>query len=123
MHREVITHMVYTRTDFLITASKDGIVKFWKKVHGSVNFVKQFRAHVLPFTGLSASCNGFFLVSVSKDQFFKVFDVENFDNIHQLKLPYVPGTCAFVSTSANPQRVAVADSTSGAIRIYKPQVA
>lgn len=31
MHRDVITHIIITKTDFLITASCDGHVKFWKK--------------------------------------------------------------------------------------------
>jgi peptidylprolyl isomerase domain and WD repeat-containing protein 1 len=31
MHREQVTHLVVTRTEFVITASIDGVVKFWKK--------------------------------------------------------------------------------------------
>ena len=32
MHRDNITHIVVTASDFVITASKDGQVKFWKKM-------------------------------------------------------------------------------------------
>jgi peptidylprolyl isomerase domain and WD repeat-containing protein 1 len=46
MHRDVITHTVSTRTDFLVTASADGHVKFWKKKEQGVEFVKHFRAHL-----------------------------------------------------------------------------
>lgn len=31
MHRDVVTHVVVTKTDFVITASQDGHLKFWKK--------------------------------------------------------------------------------------------
>ena len=40
-----MTHLVYSKTDFLITASKDGILKFWKKNLSGIEFVKQFKAH------------------------------------------------------------------------------
>lgn len=41
MHRDVITHLVVTPgTDFLITASVDGHVKFWKKREEGIEFVK-----------------------------------------------------------------------------------
>ena len=32
MHREWITHIVTTASDFLVTASRDGHLKFWKKL-------------------------------------------------------------------------------------------
>lgn len=32
MHRDVITHCIVTASDFVVTASCDGHVKFWKKV-------------------------------------------------------------------------------------------
>ena len=32
MHRDVVTHVTVTSTDFIITASQDGHIKFWKKL-------------------------------------------------------------------------------------------
>jgi peptidylprolyl isomerase domain and WD repeat-containing protein 1 len=32
MHRDVVTHVLVTPTDFIITASQDGHIKFWKKL-------------------------------------------------------------------------------------------
>jgi peptidylprolyl isomerase domain and WD repeat-containing protein 1 len=32
MHRDVVTHVMVTPTDFIITASQDGHIKFWKKL-------------------------------------------------------------------------------------------
>jgi peptidylprolyl isomerase domain and WD repeat-containing protein 1 len=46
MHRDEITHQVMTRTDFYITGSRDGFVKFWKKNLPGIEFVKVFKAHI-----------------------------------------------------------------------------
>lgn len=46
MHREVVTHCLVTPTDFIITASMDGCVKFWKKHQEGIEFVKVYRAHL-----------------------------------------------------------------------------
>lgn len=46
MHRDVITHVVVTKTDFVVTASLDGHVKFWKKLEEGIEFVKHFRSHL-----------------------------------------------------------------------------
>lgn len=46
MHRDTVTHVVVTRSEFIVTASADGHVKFWKKEAGGIEFVKHFRAHL-----------------------------------------------------------------------------
>lgn len=46
MHRDLITHLVVTPTDFIITGSIDGHIKFWKKQDLSIEFVKHFRCHL-----------------------------------------------------------------------------
>lgn len=38
--------LLASRTDFIITASVDGHVKFWKKQEEGIEFVKHFRAHL-----------------------------------------------------------------------------
>ena len=43
MHRDDVTHVAVTKTDFIITASCDGHVKFWKKMDLGIEFVKHFR--------------------------------------------------------------------------------
>lgn len=37
---------VFCRTEFLITASCDGHIKFWKRNDEGVEFVKHFKAHM-----------------------------------------------------------------------------
>lgn len=78
MHRDIITHVVVTKTEFVITASCDGHVKFWKKMEEGIEFVKHFRSHLGAVTALAATCKGNLLCSVSNDKSLKVFDVINF---------------------------------------------
>lgn len=46
MHRDIITNCLVTPTDFIITASCDGHIKFWKKMEIGIEFVKHFRSHL-----------------------------------------------------------------------------
>lgn len=46
MHRDIITNCLVTATDFVITASSDGHIKFWKKMEVGIEFVKHFRSHL-----------------------------------------------------------------------------
>ena len=47
MHRDQITQVAVAQaTDFIITGSKDGHLKFWKKRAEGIEFVKHFRAHL-----------------------------------------------------------------------------
>lgn len=71
-------HDASYRTDFLITTSVDGHVKLWKKQEVGIEFVKHYRAHLLPISGVSASADGQLFATVSEDGNSKVFDVENF---------------------------------------------
>ena len=44
MHRDVVTHVaVAKQSDFIITGSVDGHVKFWKKMLVNIEFVKHFQ--------------------------------------------------------------------------------
>lgn len=88
MHRDQISYVVCTRTDFIITASCDGHVKFWKKIEEGVEFVKHFRAHLLPVTSLSTNASGSLVCTSSVDKTVKIFDVVNFDMINMLKLDF-----------------------------------
>ena len=48
MHRDTINFVNVTpHTDFVITTSVDGHVKFWKKQDTGIEFVKHYNAHLL----------------------------------------------------------------------------
>jgi peptidylprolyl isomerase domain and WD repeat-containing protein 1 len=70
--------MLVSRTDFLITTSTDGHLKFWKKQDIGIEFVKHYRAHLAPVIGVSASADGQLFASAAEDGSAKVFDVINF---------------------------------------------
>jgi peptidylprolyl isomerase domain and WD repeat-containing protein 1 len=96
MHRDVLSHLVVTPTNFLLTASVDGHLKFWKKKtrkeanagEPGIEFVKHYRAHLAPILALATSADGLFAASLAADGAstsdetaqgsVKVFDVENF---------------------------------------------
>lgn len=46
MHRAPLTHIEVAKTDFIITASSDGQIDFWKKEPTGIRFYKKIRAHM-----------------------------------------------------------------------------
>uniref|UniRef100_A0A8C9Z863 peptidylprolyl isomerase n=1 Tax=Sander lucioperca TaxID=283035 RepID=A0A8C9Z863_SANLU len=65
MHRDVITQIVCSKTDFIITASQDGHVKFWKKKEDEgIEFVKHFRSHLGVIESIAVSAEGALFCSV-----------------------------------------------------------
>lgn len=101
MHRDTLSQVVVTNhTNFLLTASVDGHLKFWKKqttkekkdkegmnVGPGIEFVKHYRAHLSPILACVASADGLFAATMAADGAagpdggmgsIKVFDVENF---------------------------------------------
>uniref|UniRef100_A0A914CWE9 peptidylprolyl isomerase n=1 Tax=Acrobeloides nanus TaxID=290746 RepID=A0A914CWE9_9BILA len=121
MHRNVITHVLATQTDFIITASCDGHLKFWKKKHNEgIEFVKHFRCHLNEFAHITDNHNGTLMATVcTQDKSVKIFDVVNFDMINMLKLDFHPRTAAWVHQGYDIiQSVAISDANSGTIYIF-----
>lgn len=119
MHRDVVTHIVVASTGFVITASRDGQVKFWKKGAQGIEFVKNFRAHLASINALAASSDGTALATTSDDSSIKVFDILGFDMVSWIKTAFVPGAAEFVSPSGSTRMLlAVADRQSPRIWLY-----
>ncbi|EIN12739.1 peptidyl-prolyl cis-trans isomerase [Punctularia strigosozonata HHB-11173 SS5] len=119
MHREVINFCVMTKTEFLITTSVDGHLKFWKKQESGIEFVKHYRAHLTQIVAVSASVDGQLFASAADDGSVKVFDVGNFDMINMINLPYIPHACCWVHRRGQAQGLlAVSEQNSGIVRIY-----
>lgn len=79
MHKESVSFVTMTpSTDFLITTSVDGVVKFWKKVMEGIEFVKEFRAHLGEITSVSVSSDGRNFATAGVDKTVKLFDVITF---------------------------------------------
>ena len=96
MHRDTVTQVLVTATDFVVTASQDGHIKFWKKQEVGIEFVKHFRAHLGPINAMVANSTGALLATVAQDKAVKVFDVINFDMINMIKLEFVPSCAVWV---------------------------
>lgn len=120
MHRDAVTHtLVATKQEFIITASKDGRVKFWKKNPGGIYFVKNYKAHMEAVTSLSLSQDELRLCSTALDKGIKFYDVAGFDMINMIKVEYVPYQSVWISRlGAARNLVAVSDKENPGIRIY-----
>ncbi|KAL1990507.1 hypothetical protein VTN49DRAFT_6346 [Thermomyces lanuginosus] len=120
MHRDQLSYVTMTpQTDFLITSSIDGVVKFWKKMAVSVEFVKEFRAHAGEITSTSVSADGRSFATAGDDQTVKIFDVITFDLLAMLSLDFTPRcVCWIHRRGASMPLLAVSDQSSNKIVIY-----
>ncbi|KAL5121790.1 Peptidyl-prolyl cis-trans isomerase cyp15 [Pleosporales sp. CAS-2024a] len=120
MHREQLSFTTLTpHTDFLITSSVDGVVKFWKKDFGGVEFVKEFRAHTGEIRSVSTSADGRSFATAGSDNTVKIFDVVTFDLLAMLSLDYSPrAVCWIHGRGASFPQLAVSSEENGWIRIY-----
>ena len=79
MHKEQLAFVTMTPlTDFLITTSMDGVVKFWKKVAVGIEFVKEFKTHAGEVRAVSVSADGRSFASAGADGTVGIFDVVTF---------------------------------------------
>lgn len=120
MHKDQLAFCTVTpHTDFLITSSVDGYVKFWKKVFGGVEFVKEFKAHSGEIKSVSVSVDGRSFATAGADKTVKVFDVVNFDLLAMLQPEASPRCVCYVhgSRSSYPL-LAVSNEDDGRIVIY-----
>jgi len=119
MHRDVVTKVLVTKTDFVITSSQDGHIKFWKKNEVGVEFVKHFRAHLGTINDICVNETGTLLATLASDKAMKVYDVVNFDMINMFKLDYAPKTGCWLDKPGDAISViAVTSEDDNEIRLY-----
>ncbi|KAI9640777.1 Peptidyl-prolyl cis-trans isomerase cyp15 [Ciborinia camelliae] len=120
MHKEQISFVTMTPlTDFLITSSIDGVVKFWKKGADGIEFVKEFRTHVGEIKSVSISADGRSFATAGADKTIKIFDVMTFDLLSMLTLEFTPKcVCWIHGRGASLPLLAVSDEVNHTIRIY-----
>ncbi|SBS91949.1 peptidyl-prolyl cis-trans isomerase, putative (CYP87) [Plasmodium ovale curtisi] len=123
MHTDVVTHvLVSNKKKYIVTGSCNGVIKFWYKNVGSIEFVKHFKIHSDEIIYLFMSEDEEFLGSLSKDKTYKQFDISSFDMNIIIKLDFLPKTGEFVYSSffSTSVKVAISSSEKPRIYIYKP---
>jgi peptidylprolyl isomerase domain and WD repeat-containing protein 1 len=120
MHREQLCFTTFTpHTEFLITSSIDGVVKFWKKDFGGIEFVKEFRAHTGEILSVSASADGRSFATTGSDNTVKIFDVVTYDLLSMLNLDFIPKAVCWVHGHGSSfPLLAVSSAENSWIRIY-----
>lgn len=120
MHKQQIAFITMTPlTDFLITSSVDGAVKFWKKVSEGIEFVKEYQAHIGEIIGVSVSADGRWFASAGVDKTIKIFDVITFDLLSMISMEFAPlCVCWIHKRGASQALLAVSDGVNHTIQIY-----
>lgn len=120
MHKETLSYVTITPlTDFLITTSVDGVVKFWKKVAEGIEFVKEFKAHQGEIKSVSVSQDGRSFATAGVDKTVKIFDVITFDLLSMIQLEYVPRCVCWVHRKGTSlPLLAVSENEKPLIHVY-----
>ena len=120
MHKEQLAFVSMTPlTDFLITSSVDGVVKFWKKIADGIEFVKEFKAHIGDIVSVSVSADGRSFATAGMDKTIKIFDVITFDLLSMISIEFTPKCICWVHRrGASLPLLAVSDEVNHTIDIY-----
>ncbi|KAM0802523.1 cyclophilin type peptidyl-prolyl cis-trans isomerase/CLD [Usnea florida] len=120
MHNDQLSFVTVTPlTDFLITSSVDGVVKFWKKVAVGIESVKEFKAHNGEIKSVTVSQDGRSFATAGADKTIKIFDVLTFDLLEILQLDFVPKSICWVhKRGASNILLAVSNESDPSIIIY-----
>lgn len=143
MHRDIVTHVVVAKgSDFIITGSVDGHVKFWKKMPQDIEFVKHYQAHLGAINCMVSTPDGQKLVTTAADKYryfycmyvftqhrmVKFFEIQCFDLANMISVSCSPGAAVWLPHSSAAginsglyNRVAIADTTSPMIYIYSSE--
>lgn len=120
MHKDQLSFCTVTpNTDFLVTSSIDGYVKFWKKTSGGIEFVKEYKAHDGEIRCVTVSADGRSYATAGVDGTIKIFDVETFDLLAMLEPEKAPNAVCFVhGHGSSYPTMAVSNQGDGGISIY-----
>ncbi|KAL8939046.1 MAG: hypothetical protein Q9216_003575 [Gyalolechia sp. 2 TL-2023] len=120
MHKDQLAFVTVTPyTDFLITSSIDGVIKFWKKVAVGIEAVKEFKAHAGEIKSVSVSQDGRNFATAGADKTIKLFDVVNFDLLAIIQLKAVPKAICYVHRrGASLPLLAVSEEVGHSIHVY-----
>lgn len=105
MHKDVLNHIIsLPKSNFIITASKDGIVKFWRKIFLGIDYVKQYKVFNSSIKDIKCSNNQNYLICISElDKNIKLLDVLNYDLCNIININFKPSKCCFLSKEEDNQ--------------------
>ncbi|OLL22861.1 Peptidyl-prolyl cis-trans isomerase cyp15 [Neolecta irregularis DAH-3] len=119
MHKENLSHIIATPTDFIITCSIDGRLKFWKKTATGIDFVKVFRVFMGPFRDVKVSYDGVFVVCIGEEGGVRIFDLIRIDMINLFELGLRPkAACWVYNQDTQGKLIAVSSEQDCNINIY-----
>ncbi|KAL8795772.1 MAG: hypothetical protein Q9195_001824 [Heterodermia aff. obscurata] len=120
MHKDQLSFVTFTPfTEFLITSSVDGAVKFWKKAVIGIESVKEFKAHNGEIKSISVSKDGRSFATAGLDKTIKIFDVITFDLLAIIQLEAIPKAICWVhKRGASIPLLAVSSEANNTISIY-----
>lgn len=120
MHKDQVSSVAVapSPSDFVITTSIDGVVKFWKKVATGIEFAKEYRAHngTIQSSTLSADGSMFATAGDEEDSTLKLFDVVTFDLLSMINLDKAARCICWVHRRGSSSLLAAAFGNE--IRIY-----
>ena len=89
LHKSILSHIaISSKHDFVLTASHDGTLKFWKRTASEnqcLEFIKSYLAHVGPILSLVTSFSGDIAATVGIDGCLKFYDVVSFDSMGMIR--------------------------------------
>eukprot|EP00934_Nitzschia_sp_Nitz4_P001745 Nitzschia sp. Nitz4//scaffold40_size135432//12515//14672//NITZ4_003228-RA/size135432-augustus-gene-0.6-mRNA-1//1//CDS//3329551171//1745//frame0 len=136
MHKATVTHVVSSsRHGYVVTASEDGVVKFWKRSATEISdepvgkntdtptpcleFVKSFTAHSSRVVSLCLDASEDTVASIGKDGLIKLYDVSTFDATAMIKTDQSLGHAAcFLEDAAKDSLLAISSEDDGRILIF-----
>jgi peptidylprolyl isomerase domain and WD repeat-containing protein 1 len=108
-----------TKTNFLLTGSKDGIIKFWKKNNINIEFVKKYKVFLIPIVDIVVSRDGNLACVSSEKNELVIFDIISFDLTHRFYISFNPGSLSFVHKKNSPSPLlAISSKVSSIIKIF-----
>lgn len=119
MHRDTMQFINVSKSDFVISSSVDGHIKFWKKNPIGIEFVKNYKSHLSQITAVDVSTDGLLLATAAQDNSLKIYDILNFDMINIISLDFTPKSVCWIFKKGDARAcIAVSDSESNNIYIY-----
>ena len=124
MHKDALAQvLVAPYTNFVMTCSVEGILKFWKKAPRDIIPVKVYRPHMGPFVACVSHCGKWLATRAhTADRKMKIFDVENFDMVTMIDITFAAGVFEFIhGKSALQARLAVCEAVAAVVHIFSTE--